>query len=118
MKNPNDFSTAQLECYLDIVVFFSTVFDTPMVRADAVAVFQTPAKSPATELFDLHALAAWLNVANGSVALSTPVDVGGVSTTFGAAMLAAEDVRTNVASTDAEVRAAQEVVSYLATVSE
>lgn len=115
--NPlGDFSPATLQCYLDITVFFSTVFDTAMDRADAFAIFQTPAKAPAREQFDLQLLAAWLNFANGAVDLDTAVDTDGDGvndSTFGAAILTAENVRTNPASTDAEIRQQTDIVERI-----
>ena len=53
-----------------------------------------PAKSPAEVIFDQHALGAWLNFANGSVSLSTPVDTdknGTLDSTFGAVMFDGRD---------------------------
>ncbi len=67
-------------------------------------------------VFDQQALAAWLNFANGAVKLDTPVDTdgnGSLDSTFGAAMLTAETVRTNPASTDAQVRAQKNIVERI-----
>lgn len=117
VKNGNDFTTAELECYLDIAVFFSTVFDTPLDRDDAVAIFHSPPKNDAAEQFDQFLLAAWLNFANGSVDLATPVTVHGAATTWGDAMLEVETVRTNPASTAQQLRQAKGVLASLATTS-
>ena len=64
----------------------------------------------ATQQFDRQLLAAWLNFANGSIELSSPVDTNGDhvnDSTFGAAMQAAEAVRLNPASTKAQLNATE-----------
>jgi PKD repeat protein len=119
-KPPNDFTPARLECYLKIVRFFSLVFDPayPADRAGAAAIMHAPPKSPANVIFDQHALAAWLNFANGSIEFATSVDTDGDGvddSTFGAAMLHAETVRTNPASTSQQIKAQKDVVERLAT---
>src|SRR5690606_40394370 len=119
-KPPNDFTPAQLQCYLDIVGYLSLVFDEDTdasTRAAAAHVLNAPAKSPAEVIFDQMALGAWLNFANGSVKLATPVDTDGdltADSTFGAAMLAAETVRVNPASTSAQIKAQKDIVERLA----
>ncbi|WP_392542375.1 M36 family metallopeptidase [Oryzobacter telluris] len=123
VKKANDFTPAQLQCYLDIVGAISMVFDEhkdASTRAAATLVLNNPAKSPADVIFDQHALGAWLNFANGSVTLSTPVDSdgnGSLDSTFGAVMFHAETVRTNPASTSAQIKAQKDVVERIATVS-
>ncbi len=115
-KSPNDFTTAQLECYLQIAGFFSLVFPDGMTRAQGEQVLNAPAKSPMTVVFDQQALAAWLNVANGAIAFDTAVDTdgdGALDSTFGAAMLAAETVRTDPSATDQQVRAQKDVVERI-----
>ncbi|WP_203580754.1 M36 family metallopeptidase [Microbacterium hibisci] len=121
VKKSNDFTAAELQCYLDIVGYFSLVFDEgkdASTRAAATLVLNNPAKAPADVIFDQHALGAWLNFANGSVSLDTPVDSDGDGTldgTFGAVMLAAETVRMNPASTSAQIKAQKDVVERIAT---
>lgn len=121
VKKSNVFTPAELQCYLDIVGYFSLVFSEEKdasTRAAATLVLQNPAKAPADVIFDQHALGAWLNFANGSVSLDTPVDtVGGPApdTTFGAAMLTAETVRVNPASTSAQIKAQKDIVERIAT---
>ena len=101
----------------------SLVFDEhkdASTRAAATLVLNNPAKSPADVIFDQQALGAWLNFANGSVKLSTPVDSdgnGSLDSTFGATMLHAETVRVNPASTSAQIKAQKDVVERIATVS-
>jgi hypothetical protein len=119
--NGKTFDAATLQCYLDIVNYLSLVFSEGKdadSRADATLVLQNPAKSPADVIFDQHALGAWLNFANGSVKLDTPVDsVGGPAndSTFGAVMFAAETIRMNPASTSAQIKAQKDIVERIAT---
>lgn len=119
-KSPNDFTDAELQCYLDIVGALSLVFDEETdasTRAAAARVLNAPAKSPEAVIFDQMALGAWLNLANGSVGLGTPVDTDGDGTldsTFGAAMLTAETIRVNPASTSAQVKAQKSIVERVA----
>ncbi|MEO5609420.1 MAG: M36 family metallopeptidase [Ornithinibacter sp.] len=122
-KKPNDFTPAQLQCYLDIVGHLSLVFDEDTdasTRAKAEKVLNSPAKAPADVIFDQQALGAWLNFANGSVTLTTPVDTdgnGSLDSTFGAAMFHAETVRMDAASTSTQIKAQKDVVQRIATVS-
>lgn len=119
-KSPNDFTPAELQCYLDIVGFFSLVFDEETdasTRAAATKVLNAPAKAPADVIFDQQALGAWLNFANGSVSLSTPVDTdsnGTLDSTFGAVMLTAETVRVNPASTLAQIKVQKDIIERIA----
>lgn len=121
LKPPNDFTAARLQCYLDIANYFSRVYSEKRdadSRADATAVLNAPAKSPAATIFDQHALAAWLNFANGSVRLTTLVDTNGDGSkdaTFGAAMLTAETVRSNPASSSAQVKAQKDIMERIST---
>ena len=122
-KKPNDFTPAQLQCYLDITGYLSLVFDEgkdASTRAKAEKVLNAPAKSPADVIFDQQALGAWLNFANGSVTLSTPVDTdgnGSLDSTFGDAMFAAETIRMNPASTSNQIKEQKDVVERIALVS-
>ncbi len=123
VKNNNTFTPAQLQCYLDITGYLSLVFDEgkdASTRAAATLVLNAPAKSPAHVIFDQHALGAWLNFANGSVKLNTPVDTdgnGSLNSTFGAAMFTAETVRMNPASTSAQIKAQKDIIERIALVS-
>jgi hypothetical protein len=114
---PNALSPQTMECYLDIVVFMSTVFDTPLDRADAVDIlFVNQNKGTAEELFDKQLLAAWLNFANGAIELGDPVDTDGDGvndSTFGAAMLTAENVRNSPASTRGQLLAQKDILERI-----
>lgn len=110
---PNAFTNAQLDCYLEIVNFFSLVFD-GVDRPDAVDLLHSPAKSPAAVEFDEQALAAWLNFANGAIGLTTMVDTDGDGiddTTFGAAMFTAETIR--LTGTSAQIKAQKDIVERI-----
>ena len=116
VKAANDFTTAQLECYLAIAGFISLVFPDGMVRADGEQILNAPAKAPEATIFDEEALAAWLNFANGAIKLDTMVDTDGNGTldqTFGAAMLTAETIRMNPASTSNQVKAQKDIVERI-----
>ena len=112
-KPPKPFTNAELDCYLDIVNFFSLVFN-GIDRQAAIQLLNNPAKDDAEIQFDQQALAAWLNFANGSISLDTMVDVDGddvVDKPFGDAMLQAEVTR--LAGTQDQIRAQKDVVERL-----
>lgn len=119
-KAPNDFTSAELQCYLDITGYFSLVFDEATdasTRAKATKILNAPAKAPAAVIFDQHLLGAWLNVANGWVSFATLVDTDGNGTldsTFGAAMLAAEKVRFEPTSTSNQIKAQKDIIERIA----
>jgi len=116
-KNPNSFTSATLTCYLDVAVLLSTVFNTLLTRADAVDIlFVNQNKGSAEELFDRKLLTAWLNFANGSIALDQPVDTDGddlEDSTFGAALLAAENVRNDPNATRAQLLEQKDVLERI-----
>ena len=115
------FTDATLQCYLDIVNYLSLVFSEGKdadSRADAALVLNAPAKAPEDVIFDQHALGAWLNFANGSIKLDSPVDTTGdgvPDSTFGAVMFTAETVRMNPASTSAQIKAQKDIIERIAT---
>jgi hypothetical protein len=115
-KKPNVFTSAQLQCYLDIVTYFSSVFTAPLNRAQATQILQLPAKSPMLTMFREQLLSAWLNFANGAVSFDTPVDTNGdgvADTTWAAAILHAENVANNPASTNAQIKAQKDIVERI-----
>jgi len=76
--------------------------------AAATAVFNRAGSSVATDIFDVQLLAAWMNFADGRVALTDLVDTnrdGVPDTVFSTLMAEAEAVRLNPASTRAEILA-------------
>lgn len=115
-----EFTAAELQCYLDIVNYFSVVFSegkTVTTRAEATKVLNSPAKSPADVIFDQTALGAWLNFANGAVTFGTAVDSDGdgiLDSTWGEVMYDAETVRMDPSSTSAEIKAARTWVTRIA----
>ena len=104
---PDRFSASTLDCYLQIAVGLSLVFNTPLTRADAADIlFLKQNHGSALELFDRELLVAWLTFADGAIGLGDPVDTNGdgvPDTTFGAVLLAAETVRLSPAATRAEI---------------
>lgn len=116
VSGANTFTTEELDCLLDIVGFYSTVFPSGMDRADAVSVLHDPAKNDARTRFDEVALASWLNFANGARDFDDPVrptGQKGTGSTWGAVMLAAEQVRMNPASTQKQINDARTVLGRM-----
>lgn len=117
--SPNDFSDAELQCYLDIVAYFSLVFDQPLARQDAEQILHSPAKSPARVMLREQLMAAWLNFANGAIGFDTPVVTSGKKknatpdSTFGAAILQAESVHNDPNASDAQLRAQKDIVERI-----
>jgi hypothetical protein len=104
-------TAAGIQCLLDIVGFMSKVFNeqrdasTPLA---ALQVFTTAGTSAATDIFDTQLLAAWMNFADGRVALTDVVDTdgdGAPDTNFADLMAQAEAVRLNPAATRKEILA-------------
>jgi hypothetical protein len=113
---PDFFSAARLQCYLDLVVFLSTRFNAPLTRAQATDLLKANAAGPNVGQFDAQLLAAWLNFANGSYDLWTPVDTdgnGSLDSTFGAAVLHAETVRNTPGASRSEILAQKDVLERL-----
>jgi hypothetical protein len=114
---PDTFTANTLACYLEIVVQLSMVFNTPLTRADAVDIlFVAGNHGSAEQLFDEQLLAAWLNFANGVIGFADPVDTDGDGvndTTFGAALLAAETIRLNPASTRAQILQQKDILERI-----
>ncbi|MFB7979486.1 M36 family metallopeptidase [Streptomyces vinaceus] len=97
---PKHFTAAQRACLLGVASFMSGVYG-PLTDAQAYAVLGSGSPQP-RPLVSQQLLAAWLNFANGSYDLSTPVDTDGdrqPDSTFGAAAANAEAVYNNPAST-------------------
>ncbi|MEV7420301.1 M36 family metallopeptidase [Streptomyces sp. NPDC089919] len=94
------FTAAQRTCLLGVASFMSSVYG-PLTDAQAYAVLANGSPD-ARKVMSTQLLAAWLNFANGSYDLGTPVDTDGDSvrdTAFGTAVAAAEKVYLDPAAT-------------------
>lgn len=110
------FTDAQLQCYLDITVYLSMHFNSPLTLAQAADILKSNASSSTPGQFDSQLLAAWLNFANGSYDLDTPVDTDGNGTldsTFGAAVLNAETVAATPGVTKAQLLVQKNILERL-----
>ncbi|WP_165949397.1 S8 family serine peptidase [Kribbella turkmenica] len=107
---PVDLPVGTVDCYLQVVQHMSPVFSEATdvsTMAKAHSVLNIQLLNPKRE-FDRQALAAWLNFADGSFDLETPVDTNldlRPDSTFGAVMAKAEALRLNPATTSAQLRA-------------
>lgn len=110
-----DLTEAELVCLLQITGYFSTVFD-PMTVDQAATVMHDPPKNDERTKFGEVALANWLNFANGAVSFDTtftPDGKHGTGSTWGAIMAHAEQVRTNPASTQAQLREQRQILQRM-----
>jgi len=111
LRKLKDHTAAGAQCLLDITGFMSQVFNEvrdASTPALAIAVFDKSGSSRATDIFDVQLLAAWMNFADGRVALTDLVDTNFdhvPDTTFAALVAQAEAVRLNPASTRAQILA-------------
>ena len=117
---PTAFSDPVRLCYLEIAGFMSLVFDEVRNAATVAAAFDVlNVKSnggSASEHFDRQLLAAWLNFANGAFDLTELVDTDGddtAETQFAAVLAAAEAVRLNPASTEAQLHAQRDILQRI-----
>ena len=108
-KRSKRHTAAEKTCLLSVVRVLSSVY-TEVVplnsNADAAKVLYPKQTNNARDQFDAHLLALWLNVADGSIALSDPVDGNGdgtADTTIGALLLSAEAERTSVTPSEASL---------------
>lgn len=98
-KRNSDFTTATLECYLEIIDHASSVFSEERSLgslAEAAGILKTKGSSSPDELFDQQLLAAWLNFANGAYDLDEFVDTDGdgvADTAFLDVLVSAETTR-------------------------
>jgi hypothetical protein len=106
-----DHTAAGAQCLLDITGFMSKVFNevrNASTPAAAIAVFNKSGSSLAADIFDVQLLAAWMNFADGRVALTDLVDTNKdhvPDTAFATLVAQAEAVRLNPASTRAQILA-------------
>lgn len=106
-----------LHCYLDVINFASSVFSeeraaSTIDEAETVLTAKLAAKQPEYKL-DRQLLTAWLNFANGTVALGELIDTDGDNvpdTAFYDVMVAAETVRLNPSATKAELLAQKDIL--------
>jgi hypothetical protein len=117
---PTSFEEAVRLCYLEIAGFMSNVFDEVRDASTVAAAFDVLGVSgnggDASQHLDRQLLAAWLNFANGAFDLTELVDADGdgtAETQFAAVLAAAEAVRLNPASTDAELHAQRDVLERI-----
>lgn len=99
-RAPSLFTPAQRACLLGVASFMSAVYG-PLTEAQAYAILSSGSPQP-RPLVSQQLLAAWLNFANGSYDLATPVDTDGdrkTDSTFGAAVARAEALYNDPAST-------------------
>jgi hypothetical protein len=107
-----DFDSGTLACYLGITAYMSRVFN-GQTFAQAYDVLDTSATSQVYELFDQQLLAAWLNFANGAIEWNQLVDTNRDrtrDTPFLAAIVAAESLRLNPATTRTQLDAMKRIV--------
>ena len=117
---PTAFSEARRLCYLAIVRHVSIVFSEVRLLNTSAQAFDVMSLAgnggSELEMLDRALLTAWLNFANGAFGYDELVDtdgVGGPDTAFSAVMVAAEAVRVNPASTEAQLRAQRQVLQRI-----
>jgi hypothetical protein len=120
LPRPTALPEARRLCYLAIVGFVSTVFDefrdASTVAAAFDVLFLKQNGGSELEKLDRQLLTAWLNFANGAFEFTELFDTDGdgvADTQFAAIMAAAEAVRLNPASTEAELRAQRQILQRL-----
>jgi PKD domain len=117
---PGAFPDAQLLCFLDLAGHMSTVFH-EVVDASTIAKARQVLSVAGNggdmkQIFDRQLLAAWLNFANGAVALTELVDTDGngtADTTFWAAVQAAEAVRLDPTATRSQLEAQKNILEQI-----
>lgn len=104
-----DLPITTVNCYLKVAQHMSKVLSEARdvsTMAKAHDLLGIVLLNPKRE-FDRQALTAWLNFADGSLDLDSPVDTNldlRMDSTFGAVMANAETIRLNPASTNAQIR--------------
>lgn len=115
------FDVDELECFLDIVAFMSTVFNeetSVSTTAEARSLLKGGSTSGMDGIFDRQLLAAWLNFANGAIDLGTMVDTDGDAVpdaAFTDIINAAEAARLNPATTPEELEAHKDLLELINT---
>ncbi len=115
-----EFDDATLECYLEIIGLVSNVFNEDRDASTILAAFDVMWMAmnggSASEKLDRWLLTSWLNFANGALAYDQMFDIdhdGVDDGTFADIVAAAEAVRLNPASTDAELHAQRQILVQL-----
>jgi hypothetical protein len=115
-----DFEDEELECYLEIIGFVSTVFnevrDASTIEAAYDVLFLQGNQGSEAEQFDRELLTVWLNFANGAVAYDQLIDTDsdGVPDTQLAVLVAvAEGVRLDPLATPDELRDQTQILHLL-----
>lgn len=115
-----DFTDAQLQCYLDIAAYVSTVFnehrDASTASAAHLVLFEKKLAVTKHDTLDRLLLTAWLNFANGAVGWSELVDTDGdavVDTAFAVAMATAETVRLDTSATSEQIDEQRTIVQRI-----
>jgi hypothetical protein len=114
------FSQAQLQCFLDITGFLSTVFNETR-NASTVplaydVMFLGGNQGDLLQKVDRELLTAWLNFANGAIEYTALIDTdknGLPDTTFANVMANAETVRNNPASTQAQLQDQRSILQHI-----
>ena len=118
-KENAPFTQEEIECFLDIVTFMSTVFNeetSVATIAQAKTLLKGGKKRPMETIFDRQLLAAWLNFANGAINLDTLVDTDGdgvPDTTFSDIVSAAESARLNPATSPEELEVHKDLLELI-----
>jgi hypothetical protein len=115
-----DFTDEELECYLEIIGFVSTVFDeardASTIEAAYDVLFLQGNMGSEQEQFDRELLTLWLNFANGSLDYTQLIDTDndGVPDTMLSELVAvAEAVRLDPFATPAELREQTQILHQL-----
>ena len=115
-----DFTTARLNCFLEITAFLSNVFnevrDASTIAKAYNDIFVAGNNGTMSELLDRQLLTSWLNFANGGVEYLEMLDTdanGIPDTTFIDVMTAAEATRLNPASTRAQLEAKKNLLERI-----
>lgn len=116
--NKNSLPVARLNCYLEIADYVSDVFNEYVdasTRPKATAVLDGDGPAPPPQLHR-ELLTAWLNFANGAIALDDLVDTnnnGIDDTAFYDVLLEAEEIALDPTSTNAEILAMKNLLERI-----
>jgi hypothetical protein len=113
----SQFTNEQLQCYIDIAAFMSTVFNEardastiPLAHND---IFVAGLKGRVIQQLDRQLLTAWINFANGGVELDELLDTDGdgtLDTSYIDVMTTAEAIRNAPGSTKAQLETQRDIL--------